>query len=459
MKKYEKYKDCGIDELNKIPENWEIVNFRYLIDILTDYTANGSFGDLAKNVDYLEEGYSRLIRLTDLRANFENVGIYLNEHSHNYLSKSELFGGEVLLANVGAYAGLAWVFKNFQGKASLGPNMFLLRFKERLDNDFAYISLISDYLHNQLLNKATSSAQPKLNKEDVRSCYFVLPPKKEQVTIASYLDHKTTKIDTLIEKKEQLNEKLKLQRQAIINEAVTKGLNPNAPMKNSGIEWLGEIPEHWEIKKAKYLLNEESGIKIGPFGSALKLDSLVESGIKIYGQGNVIKDDFSIGERFLPIDRFEEDFTQYEILEGDVLVTMMGTTGKSKVFRKEFERGILDSHLLRLRFDENKFISNLFSVILEQSDYISQQIVLMSRGSIMAGLNSTIIKELKILVPPIQEQKKLLEFINQISKKIDEAVEKIHLSIEKLKRYRQSIISEAVTGKIDVRDWEKKTNQ
>src|SRR5690606_24655028 len=163
----------------------------------------------------------------------KNKGIYLNEASHNYLKKSELFGGEILLANVGAYAGLAWIYEGIEGKASLGPNMFLLKFKDVLDKRFAYISLTSFYLHSQLLDKATSSAQPKLNKEDVKSCVFILPTLKEQTQIANYLDHKTAIIDALIEKKELLIQKLQAQRQAIINEAVTKGLNPNAKMKDS----------------------------------------------------------------------------------------------------------------------------------------------------------------------------------------------------------------------------------
>lgn len=215
--------------------------------------------------------------------------------------------------------------------------------------------------------------------------------------------------------------------------------------KDSGIEWLGEIPEHWENKKAKYLLNEENGIKIGPFGSALKLDTLVESGIKIYGQGNVIKDDFTLGERYLTIKRFDSDFKQYEIIDGDILITMMGTTGKSKVFSNSFEKGILDSHLLRLRFNENKFSGKLFSVILEQSHYIIQQIDIESKGSIMAGLNSSIVKKLSIIVPPLLEQTTIASFLDHKTTQIDTLIEKKELLIEKLKLQRQAIINEAVT--------------
>lgn len=214
-------KDSGIEWLGEIPEHWEVVNFRYVIDILTDYTANGSFGDLAKNVTYLEEGYSRLIRLTDLREDLTNKGVYISEESHNYLSKSELFGGEVLLANVGAYSGLAWLMPHNVGKASLAPNMFLLKFKEQLNNEFAYNAMISDYLSSQFKIKAVSAAQPKINKEDVRTCLFLLPPQEEQLSINSFIKEREMSYTLVLGKLEQSVEKLKLYRQSLISEAVT----------------------------------------------------------------------------------------------------------------------------------------------------------------------------------------------------------------------------------------------
>jgi len=216
-----KMKDSGIEWLGEVPEHWRTLNFRYVIDILTDFTANGSFADLAKNVTYLESGYSRLIRLTDLREDLKNNGIYVSEETHKYLSKSSLYGGEVLLANVGAYSGLAWKVPIINDIATLGPNMFLLKFENNLDNDFAYFSLISDYLSSQLKNKAISSAQPKLNKEDVRSCLFILPPLDEQQEIVERLIKINEDYDNLISNINSQIEKLKEYRQSIISEAVT----------------------------------------------------------------------------------------------------------------------------------------------------------------------------------------------------------------------------------------------
>lgn len=215
-------KDSGIEWLGEIPEHWEVLSFRYIIDVLTDFTANGSFGDLAKNVNYLEEGYSRLIRLTDLREEMKNKGVYVSEHSHNYLSKSTIIGDEVLLANVGAYSGLAWKVPNINYPATLGPNMFLLKFNKKLDNDFAYLSLISNYLFKQLEQQAISAAQPKLNKENVRSCYFILPNTlEEQKEIVSYLKLQLEKVENGVNKLNSSIQKLKEYRQSLISEAVT----------------------------------------------------------------------------------------------------------------------------------------------------------------------------------------------------------------------------------------------
>lgn len=216
-----KMKDSGIEWLGEVPENWKVLNFRYVIDVLTDFTANGSFADLAKNVTYLEAGYSRLIRLTDLRENLNNVGLYVSEDSHNYLSKSSLYGDEVLLANVGAYAGLAWKVPQLSIPSTLGPNMFLLKFNKSLNNDFAYYSLISSYLCDQLKNKAVSAAQPKLNKEDVRSCLFIQPPIEEQIEIIHFLSEMNGMYEKLINLEIAQIEKIKEFRQSIISEAVT----------------------------------------------------------------------------------------------------------------------------------------------------------------------------------------------------------------------------------------------
>ncbi len=198
-----KMKDSGIEWIGEVPEHWMIGKVRRVLNILTDFTANGSFADLAKNVKYLDTpDYSRLIRLTDLREDLKNEGIYVNKEAHKFLAKSELFGGEILMANVGAYAGLVCLVPKLDFVSTLGPNMFLLKFDDkRMSNQFAFTLLSSDCYYKLLMNKALSSAQPKLNKEDVKSIDFIFPPThEEQDAIIEFIIEETSNVDTLISK-------------------------------------------------------------------------------------------------------------------------------------------------------------------------------------------------------------------------------------------------------------------
>ncbi|MDV7394182.1 restriction endonuclease subunit S, partial [Arthrospira platensis SPKY1] len=168
------------------------------------------------------DGYSRLVRLTDLREDLSNQGVYVDEAAHNYLSNSELFGGEVLLANVGAHAGYVCLMPEIEFKATLGPNMMLIRFhKDIIDVKFAYLAMSSEYLQSQLKLRSVSAAQPKLNKEDVRDCVILVPPLREQPVIAEHIKRRVERADDLMVKTERSIEILKERRSALITAAVT----------------------------------------------------------------------------------------------------------------------------------------------------------------------------------------------------------------------------------------------
>lgn len=204
------------------PQNWKLSRIKDVLSLLTDYTANGSFQSLADNVEYLDyEEYARVIRLTDLRVNMENAGIYVNEHAYNYLRKSSLFGGEILVANVGAYAGIFCEMPKCKYKATLGPNMFLLNTNKLMLQHYLYYIGLSDIVSKQLIIKATASAQPKLNKQDVKTIYILVPPISEQKEIIEFLDNRCEEIDQIIYKQKESLEILKKYKQSLIYEYVT----------------------------------------------------------------------------------------------------------------------------------------------------------------------------------------------------------------------------------------------
>ncbi len=161
-------KDSGVEWIGMIPKHWEVLSFRHVINVLTDYTANGSFGDLAANVKYLDtKDYARLVRLTDLRNGFdEERGVWVSQYSYGYLSKSELHGGELLIANVGAYSGLPWVMPKVNFRATLAPNMFMLKLNDKdVEVKYIYYLLSSSAYFEHLQMVASATAQPKLNKK------------------------------------------------------------------------------------------------------------------------------------------------------------------------------------------------------------------------------------------------------------------------------------------------------
>ena len=214
--------------------------------------------------------------------------------------------------------------------------------------------------------------------------------------------------------------------------------------KGSGVEWLELLPSDWQTMKVKFLLKDGSeGIKIGPFGSALKLEDMVQKGIRVYGQENVIKRDFTLGKRFISQKKYNE-MKVYTADEGDILITMMGTSGKCQVVPSDADLGIIDSHLLKIRTNK-RILPELFRLLVDEAQEVKDQIGKQGKGSIMHGLNSTIVKDLEFPLPSVEEQRKILNFLNHETAKIDTLIAKQEKLIELLKEKRQAVISHAVT--------------
>ncbi len=425
---YSSYKDSGIEWIGEIPTEWETIKLKYIVQ-------NFDGRRIPLNSEQRAE----------MRGGYPYYGSNgIVDHVNDYL-----FDGEyILLGEDGApffeaYKDVAFLVK---GKFWVNNHAHILKvFKGHEQRLLTYTLNCVDYRRH-----ITGSTRDKLTQDDMSSIELPIVKYVEQKAIADYLDQKTTQIDGLIAKKERMIELLKEERTAIINQAVTKGLDPKAEMKDSGIEWLGKIPKHWQIKKLKYLLNDDHGIKIGPFGSSLKTEFITNSGYKVFGQENVIADDFNIGYRFIDENKFLE-LKVYELLPGDVIVTMMGTTGKSKVVPKEISMGIMDSHLLRMRFNLLA-VPEAISFLINDSFYIYSQLKISSKGSIMEGLNSTIICSLLIALPPAKEQTEILCYLSRKLAEVDSILSKETRGIVLLKEYRTALISEVVTGKIDMRN-------
>ncbi|WP_165383010.1 restriction endonuclease subunit S [Acinetobacter sp. WCHAc060033] len=281
---------------------------------------------------------------------------------------------------------------------------------------------------------------------------MLCPSFYEQTQIANFLDHETAKIDSLIEKQQKLIELLKEKRQAVISHAVTKGLNPNVLMKDSGVEWLGQVPEHWEVSRFKFVC---SSIIAGPFGSSITKDMYVSKGYKVYGQEQVIPNDFEIGDYYISEKNYLE-LSRYEVYPKDILISCVGTFGKIAVFPENAQKGIINPRLIKATVS-NKFNPYFFREYLK-SDAVFKQFEQLSRGGTMGVINIGILNEIFAVIPPRTEQDNIYNFIQQQKNKFNHLIQKAESTIQLMQERRTALISSAVTGKIDVRNWKNPNN-
>ena len=211
------------------------------------------------------------------------------------------------------------------------------------------------------------------------------------------------------------------------------------------------FPEHWTHSKVRRKLRGVDGIRIGPFGSSLTLDQMVGEGFKVYGQENVIANDFTVGTRFIDPNKYSE-LKACSIASRDLLVTMMGTTGRCCVVPENIEEGIMDSHLIRLRFQDQQINPEYMALLVDKGHYVRQQIIASGKGSIMSGLNSAIIKDVWVGLPDIITQQQIVNTIDEQMKKLDELQTLRQKEMDLLQEYRSALIHEYVTGQRQVPD-------
>ena len=220
-------------------------------------------------------------------------------------------------------------------------------------------------------------------------------------------------------------------------------------MKPSGIDWIGDIPSAWDVKRIKYVIqNNADGIKVGPFGSALTNEVVggEEGQYKIYGQANLIRKDFDYGDNYVTEENYRR-LINYEVLPEDIAVSMMGTIGKCSVVPYGIKPGIMDSHLIKIRLS-NKMLPRFFEYIYE-SCVVYEQLVVNSKGSIMNGLNSSIVKSVFLAVPSTEEQQVIADFLDVQCSKLDSIIADLEKQIDTLQKYKKSLITETVTKGLD----------
>lgn len=313
------------------------------------------------------------------------------------------------------------------------------------DTEFLYYYL--QYLENSLVRFGQSGTQTNLNSEIVGNVEINWFHKPEQTCIAQIL----SKADEAIFQTEALIAKYQRIKNGLMQDLLTKGIDENGNIRSKATHKFAvkngiEVPEEWDVVSIEFIIrNRKGAVKIGPFGSQLKKDFFVEDGIKVYGQENVFYNDFSIGERRIDETRFEH-LKSCEIFPGDVLITMMGTIGKCVVVPEGIERGIMDSHLLRIQLDESRYNKFFLMIQIAESENIIRQIKNLSIGSIMEGLNSKIIHSLLFVKPKMIEQSKIIDLLTTTENHINS----LRSNLLKLISIKNGLMQDLLSGKVRI---------
>jgi len=428
MKPYSKYKQSGIEWIGEIPEHWEVKRLKYLVQEPLKYGANESAND--DNPDN-----PRYIRITDFGSDGNLKPDTFKSLPENIAKDYILKEGDVLFARSGATVGKTFLFKGYNERACFAGYLIKATVNNKLiDSTFLSYLTKTNFYENWKQSAFQQATIQNIGADKYNNLIIPTPSSyKESLLIANYLDVKTSEIDELIAKKEQLIALYKEERTATINQAVTKGLDPNVPMKDSGIEWLGEIPEHWEVKRLKntcQLITNKTQVKPDYVLALENIESWTGNILNTVG-ANEMQGDVNL---FIEKDILFNKLRPY-LAKVVIAPNVGGCVGELLVLRAY--DGINSSFLF------HRLISEYIITIVDGSTYGSK----MPRASW-----DKFISNIEFGIPPIIEQGLIADFLDNKNKEFDNLLSKTEQEIELLKEYKKALISEVVLGKIDVRE-------
>jgi len=428
FKPYPKYKESGVEWLGRVPEHWDVTRLKHCVRLITAKAESRSNPLALENI----EGWTG--RLIPSEGDYQGEGTAFGS-------------GDILFGKLRPY--LAKVHLAERSGEAVG-DFHVLRPESSLDGRFAQYGMLTREFIAIVDGSTYGSKMPRASWEFVGSMPMAVPPSIEQPGIATFLDHETAKIDALISEQQRLIELLHEKRQAVISHAVTKGLNPDAPMKDSGIEWLGEVPEHWKVIAVKHLAR--NGPKTFTDGDWIEAPFITEDGVRLLQTGNVGVGIFKEqGFRYVSENTFEV-LGCTAVVPGDVLICRLdGPVG----------RACLAPDL------GSKMITSVDNAILKASgDVLAEYVVyLMSSvpwlswidalcrvgGGFRLRVSRSQLGEIRVPLPPYEEQVTVAAAIRSATEISKTLANQATFAISLLQERRSALISAAVTGQIDVR--------
>lgn len=450
MNRYENYVNTGFEWIGEIPSSWEILRLRFLGEIYGGLTGkNGDDFNQDNNLNnkpYIP--YTNIFNNTYIsKDNFHQV-VLREDEKQNLVKKFDLF----FLMSSETYQDLGKSCILIDDIEELYLNSFCKGFrvnKPEVDALFLNYQLLG-HIHKELISvEGKGFTRINLRQDRLINTPIFLPPFSEQKLIARYLDKKTKQIDSMIEKIQKKIELLKEQRTSLINQCVTKGLDPNAPMKDSGVEWIGDIPKHWGNGKMGYILKNNDG---GVWGGDIQQEdggTLVVRSTEITINGN--------WDLTNPMRRLltEKEIEKCRLFKDDIVITKSSGSpnhiGKSVIVTKEVEKlnCCYSNFVQRIKF-KKEYSAKLYHHILN-SNVVREQFRFLTQSTTGLGnLNRTTLNLIELPFIPFQEQKLIARYLDKKTEQIDSLLKKIQKKIERSKEYRQSLISSVVTGKVRI---------
>jgi len=435
-KAYPEYKDSGVEWLGEIPRHWVCTQIKYGYDVTLGKM-------LQKNKSSFKDELKPYLKA----QNIQPTGVDLNIVDLMWFSPEEqtklLLKPNDVLISEGGDVGRSTIWLEQLDECYIQNAINRVRAIKGNSSSFLNYWMIylksADFI-NTLCNKATIA---HYTAEKVEMSPVLLPTSNEQLLISAFLDHETAKIDNLIEKQKQLIELLKEKRQAVISHAVTKGINPDVPMKDSGVEWLGEVPEHWDIPK---LLHVTRTIGDG-LHSTPEYDN--ETGYYFINGNNLVNGKISIGVTAKEVSKSEYNKHYVHLDEASVLLSINGTIGNVAVYNNE--RIILGKSAAYVKCGDKLNVNYLmYCFITDEARYYFDLEV---TGTTIFNLSLNSIRQMKVCIPPLEEQKLIIDYCFAQENKYNYLIHSADTAIKLMQERRTALISAAVTGKIDVRNW------
>jgi len=441
-KPYPAYKNSGVEWLGWVPEHWQVKQLKYLASHIGSGKTPSGGAEVYQDAGVLflrsQNVYEGGLRLDD--------AAFISDEVDEEMKGSRVKPGDVLLNITGASIGRSCLVPVAFERANVNQHVCIIRGEPPLASKWISLCLPSKAVQAQIDFSQNGAGREGLNFEQIGNMFIALPHAEEIDEIASRLDRETARIDALIEKKTRFIELLREKRQALITHAVTKGLDPNVQMKDSGVQWLGEVPEHWGVKPLKLLVKEGSTISYGIVQPGEPLDE----GVPFVQTTNMSSGDFEIESLQKTTPVIAAGFPRSRLTGGEVILGIRASIGAAFVVPMHLAGVNLSRGVARI--DCSSELSSHFFVAYLSSMAVDGYWQLAKQGSTFNEVSIATVKELLVPVPPREEQAEIEDMLSNATAHLNSILKKTERSIELLKERRSALISAAVTGQIDLRE-------